>query len=240
MKKIMILATLALLSQSCITYTDKDEDENPQLQSAIFIHSHILRDVAAAIELADFFDRYQAVREDRDAATSLGMEYFGDRFILNNLVYERYDGYRGSILVTDVSGEYVMDMNSFPINDSGLRLHAEALGDRQYHITTEHPDTRGVPPHYQAVGLEMDITASVAQNGTATIGNLNIIYRELSAGKSTTVNVTSTPDPAQFRLCTSLQPTYLPYSGILDYKIGGDMINDEFSVKYNEETFDIL
>ncbi len=238
----MILAALALLSQSCLIYTDKEELESPQLESAQLMHNNVIMPVYMAIEMADFFDRYQAVREDRDAAIALGREYYGDGLYEEQLVYESYYGDGGRILLTDVPGRYIVIPRSRYTDDGDVKYYVEALGDRRYHITTKEPRTRLYIPPVQIADseVELDCTAAVGPDGLTVIEEMDIKYEELAGKQTTTAEITSTPSSVKLQLCNKGLGNYMPFAGILKFSISGGLVNDEFSVQYSERQFNIL
>ena len=90
MSKIKYAAAVlsAVLLSGCVMYSDKDEVENPQLDVTDLMYFNYVEPVFRITELADFFDRYQAVRDDREQSESLGTECFGEYFMPGNLYYE--------------------------------------------------------------------------------------------------------------------------------------------------------
>ncbi len=236
MKKIIILAVLALLLQSCDKYSTQRSDEDPQVSSVEYLQSYALSGVFGVIKLADFFDNYQKIREDRDAAIALGKEYFGERFYEDKLTFEKFESGLGTIRATTTPGLYKVTY----YDANGERtLYAQVLEDRQMQITSKVPRTKDVGPTWVPFELEVECIATVTPENIAVIENLDLNYREESAGKVTTARITSTPDPAEVHIRQEYRPFY-PFSGILDYKIGGDVINDEFSVRFSEDKFDII
>ncbi len=240
MKRIIILGALALLMQSCVVSTTKTDGETPQFQSVRYLNDAVLEQTLWSITLADFFDNYQKIKEDRDAAIALGKEYFGDRFMPEWLVYENYEsGTMGKIHLTDVPGLY--KIVNLPRMGSGMiELYVEVSEGRKYHVTTKMPRTKETGPMWMGFKSEIECTATVTPEGIGIIENLDIEYIEENNKKITEARITSTSDPAKFRIFNENVWNFTPFAGTLDYEIGGDVINDEFSVKYSESKFDIL
>ena len=148
MSKIKYAAAVlsAVLLSGCVMYSDKDEVENPQLDVTDLMYFNYVEPVFRITELADFFDRYQAVRDDREQSESLGAECFGEYFMPGNLYYEEFSVYPmwGKIFLTDSPGEYVcIPASSRQWNNIYTEYSVKALGDRRYSIscdTSDDPD----------------------------------------------------------------------------------------------------
>ncbi len=233
---------MALLAQSCIIYSDKDEPEKPRFETARLMHYNVLLPVYKSIELVDFFDRYQAVREDRDAAVALGREYYGDYLNEEHLVYENYLSNIGSIHITDVPGKYIIQTQSEYYGDNDEVFYVEVLGDRRYHIATTVPETKlYIPPVFIADSeIKLDCTATVGQDNVAVIETMYIKYEEKAGEGITTAEITSTDSPVKIQFCSRETGADKPYSGVLEFKLSGELVNDEFSVKYSDREFKVL
>ncbi len=239
MKKIIILAVLALLSQSCHKYSTEKPFENPQISSVKYLHSNALSHVLKAVNLTDFFDRYQELRQDRDAAIALAKEYFGDRFQEDNLTYEKFHSWMGSIFSTTTPGLYKIVYYDHS-EDGEQTLYAEVMEDNRIRITSKVPRTKDVGPTWIPYEIDVECTAAVTPENIAVIENLDLKYEEKAEGNVTTARITSTPEPVEIRLRTVYDRAFLPIAGILDFTIGGTFINDEFSVKYSEDKYSLL
>ncbi len=243
MKRIIILAALAILSQACVIHTDKDEQEDPRQQSFQHMQYNLLRPIYMALELSDFFDRYQDIRKDREASVALGKEYYGDRFYEDLLLYENYSGGEcGTIFLTDVPGHYTVFPNTVFTNDEELKYNVEALGNRKYRISANTTKTRFAPPPIQTAesSVTIECTAEIGDDNVAVIGRLEIEYEELSGDQVTRAKISSGSDFLKIRFCLGEPQHYLPYSGSLDIKLSGKLTNDEFSVRYTENQYNIL
>ncbi len=239
MKKIIILAAIALMSQACISSPDKDKDENPRRESVEYLNYEALSKAAWSAGLADFFDRYQDIRQDRDAALALGREYFGAAFHPQHLVYERYyAGIFGEIYLTETPGQYRITYSTE--GPGNIVFNVETLEDRRYRITSKTIYTKDPGPQWTPFEIVLECTATITPEGIAVIENLDLGYREIAADKTTTARITSTPASAKFRLFLEHAWDRMPFEGTLDYQIGGDLINDKFSVRYSGDKYDIL
>ncbi len=240
MKKTIIFAALALLAQACVTYTDKGMDESPQRQSVEFLHNAVIQSVYVTIETADFFDRYQKIREDRDAAIALAKEYYGEKFNDSHLVYESFFGRQGGkILLTSVPGQYIMEPGSPYTYEDDTKYHVEVLEDRRYRITTEKPGTKSLPPIFTEFAVGLECIATVNPDYTVVVEKFDMDYSEEARLQITKATVRSTQDPVKYRLGENAWEM-VPFSGTLDFTISGELVNDSFSVKYNNNDYQIL
>ena len=106
----IVAAVFMLLVQGCVMYSDKDEIENAQVDVSDLMYFNYVSPVISMAELADFFDRYQDIRTDRDQAEALARSYFGEYFNPENLFYEEFSvhPYWGKIAVTETDGQYLV------------------------------------------------------------------------------------------------------------------------------------
>ncbi len=236
----MIFLALALLTQSCVMYTDRDEEENAKLESLAVLHEIPLNSVLQTVKVADFFDNYQKIREDRDAALSLGKEYYGGGLYEDYLFYERYHGgSAGRIDLTDEEGRYIVTP-SFPNNKPEVRYYVEVEDGRRYRITTA-PPTKDLPPFYFSdFSVTLDCIASVSEDGTIIIKYLDMSFIEVNGTQEVEATIRSTSDPVESSIKYDAEHIMIPTSGVLDYEITGFISSDKFSVSYYQGKFGIL
>ncbi len=232
--------TLALLTQSCVMYTDRDDDENPKEEVLEVMHKGLLNSVLHTVKLADFFDSYQEIKKDRDAAIVLGLKYYGDEFNEEELVYEGYQGYaRGKIRTTPVEGQYEVTPvlhNGY----NGVKYYVEVVGDRCYRIRTE-PETKFDPVVYETkTEMALDCSASVTDGDEIVVTDLAMTYSETVRKGSIEVKVLSTSDSVKANMSEGESVWKMPISGTLDYEVKSNMFNDEFSVRYSAGKYDVL
>ncbi len=230
---------MVALAQSCVFYSDKDLDEDPRQAAYEYLKKDVLGDLFRAIEVADFFDRYQAIREDRNASTALGRLYFGEYFNENNLVYEGYEGgFWGTITPTDIPGTYkVIPMYADPTVTS---YNIEVTPERRF-IISSNPESKALPPSYWVsdYGLDMECTASISERNIV-IEALDLKYTETTGKMDTKAHITSTAEPAMMYLCREGSFENEPYAGVLNYEIENDIFKDEFSVRFHNGKYEIL
>ncbi len=241
MKKLIIFSALALLMQSCIMYTDKDDKENPQKEVLAILHERALNSVLQTIKLADFFDSYQAVRQDRDAALLLGYEYYGDNLLENLLVYENYQGgMNGYIETTPEAGEYIVTPYLIH-NSSEIQYRVKVEGDRKYRITAGSPETKDLPYFYNTdVKIVLDCSAYISPEGEMIIESLDMRYIEKNGKQETTAHIRSASETVKAPMADEEYGFKLPTSGVLDYQTESNMFKDNFSVRYTDYKYEIL
>ncbi len=240
MKKHIILAALALTVQSCVMFNDKDFEEDPQYESVDYLHDEVLSHVFSSIELADFFDRYQDIREDRKASEALGKEYFGGHFNPKHLVFEEYSGGYpwGSINQAAAPGSYIIRSLLAYSYYQGGDFHVEVTGDREYRIrTVETKDVGVFSPEFSII---LDCSASVEDNGEITVGHLDLKYEEEVGKTRTKSHITSSTSPVKLKMCREGKRSEIPFAGTLDYDIEGETFSSRFTVEYSGEKFIIL
>ncbi len=240
MKKSIIFISLALLMQSCITYTDKNSPVTPESESFKFLETFALEHLSEAVEITDFFDRYQDIRNDRTAAVNLGKQYYKEHFNEDKLFYEEYDGEdRGRISATQFPDLYIV-RPSLPDEDyKDKDLQVKVIGERRYRITSI-PYTRTAPwlPEYD---LTVECTATVNDENDIIIESLDIRYHESENGRETTAHITSTADVTKIHICTEDGRIGRPYTGTLDFDIAGQDFTERFAIRYSEnDNFEIL
>lgn len=241
MKRLLYII-LALLSvgafSGCVMYSDKDEAENPQLDVNDLIYLDCIEPVFRVAELADFFDRYQSIREDRVQAEALGEEYFGDSFDPSELFYEEFTvrSYWGKICRTANAGEYIVYPAGNRWNDMYTDYHVKALGDRSYRIVCDSSDDEG-STYWKSVATEA--TVRYDADNIMHVGNLNTVYREDIEGESVIVEVTSADGSLTMPLCREGEFSTYPRSGALQFSISGD-VSDVFSVRFHDDVFEII
>ena len=194
-------------------YSDKDEAENPQLDVNDLIYLDCVEPVFRVAELTDFFDRYQSVREDREASEALGLEYFGDSFDPSELFYEEFTArpYWGKVILSDNQGEYVV-----------------------YPAGNADDDSR---VYWKSVAT--DATVYYDADDIMHVEILDIVYTEDIEGESVTVEVTSDDGSLAIPLCSRGEYSVYPGSGIMQFSISGD-VSDVFSVRYHDDVFEII
>ncbi len=234
------MAALALAVQSCVMFNDKAFEEDPQYESVEYLHDEVLYFVFGAVELADFFDRYQDIREDREAAVALGEEYFGSHFNQKHLVFEEYSGGYpwGFINLTSTPGFYIIrTLLPYSYYQSG-DFHVEVTGDREYRIRTVK--TKEVGPQSPDFTIDLDCSASVASNGDITVGHLDLKYEEEVGKTRTKAHIMSSSSPVKLKMSRKGNISRIPFAGKLDYDIEGETFSDKFTVEYSEDKFTIL
>ncbi len=239
MKKLIIFISMVALAQSCIFYSDRDLEEDPRQTAYEYLKREALGDLFRAVEIADFFDRYQAIKEDRDASTALGRLYFGSYLNESDLVYEGYEGgFWGTITPTGIPGSYqVIPMYADP---TVISYNIEVTPERKFIIRSK-PSSKALPPSFWVnyYGMELECTASISE-GYIIIENLDMNYIETTGKMDTKAHITSTADPAMMHLCREGSFENEPFAGILNYKIENDIFQDEFSVKFHNGKYEIL
>ncbi len=236
MKKLLISLVIASLAWSCTWYSDKDMNENPQRATVEYMQNK-LNSVFRTIEIADFFDRYQKIREDRDASIVLGEWYFGGAFRQEDLVYEGYNGgLWGRIAPTSDPGMYIVNPYNY---EQDVIYHVEITADRKFLISTT-PETKDIGPWINDFTMELECTASLSGNDMI-IEAMDLTYVEDSGKMKTKVLIKSTDDPARMHLCKKGSREDMPFAGTLSYDVENEMIDDEFSVRYSEtKKYEIL
>ena len=241
MKRLLyiILAVLSGVAFSgCVMYSDKDEAENPQLDVNDLIYLDCVEPVFRVAELADFFDRYQAVREDREASEALGLEYFGDSFDPSELFYEEFTArpYWGKVILSDNQGEYVVYPAGNRWNDMYTDYNVQVLGSRRYRIVCDSADDDS-RVYWKSVAT--DATVYYDADDIMHVEILDIVYTEDIEGESVTVEVTSDDGSLAIPLCSRGEYNVYPGSGIMQFSISGD-VSDVFSVRYHDDVFEII
>ncbi len=245
MRKLIIFSALALLMPSCIIYTDKDDKENPQEETLAILHDGAVNSVIQSIKISDFFDRYQDIREDRDAALKLGYEYYGDRLNEEFLFYERYSGgFSGNIEAAAVEGQYTVTPLLRDLYYSDIKYHVEAAEGRRYNITTRPPETKAVSPDVYVrdteLTIELDCSAYVSEEDGIVIEKLEMRHIERIGKQTVTVHISLGSETVRAKLAEESTYTKIPSSGVLNYEIESNMFNDQYSVRYTDGNHEIL
>ncbi len=222
---------------SCTVYSDRDVTEDPYLESYEYLQRNILSSVFRTIEIADFFNRYLEIKEDRGAALVLGKLYFGDYFNGDNLVYEGYEGgFWGSIKPATEPGRYLV--TPYYSAPEGIIYNVEITPERRFIIHTK-PQTKDLPLDYwiEETVFEVECTASIREN-YIIIESLSLEYTE-DTGMETMARITSTNDPAMIHLCSEGSYEIQPFSGVLEVEIENGMFHNKFHVKYYNGKYEI-
>lgn len=240
MSKIKYAAAVlsAVLLSGCVMYSDKDEVENPQLDVTDLMYFNYVEPVFRIAELADFFDRYQAIREDRKQAEDLARSYFGEHFISEDLYYEEFSVYPmwGKIFLTDSPGEYVcIPASSRQWNNIYTEYSVKALGDRRYSISCDTSDD----PDKTWKSLSVDAVIDCSSGDAAKAMSLEIVYGEDTGGEKVAAVVTSEGGDLSIPLCRDGQISQYPDGGILHFEISG-AVSDSFDVDYGRTDFEIV
>lgn len=230
---IALLCAAAAFLQGCVMYSDKDEFEDPQLDAINIIYPSCVEPVLRMAELADFYDRYQSIREDRERAEALGTAYFGDAFDPMKLFYEEFtvNPSWGMICSEDTEGTYVA-YPSQDFQDMDTEYHIIALGGRRYSISCETSGGGG----WRSFRTEAEVY--VDDSDRLHISSLDIVYNEDVEGRNVSVEVKSAEDNLSLPLCKAGEYSYYPVSGMLMFTVTGT-VSDVFPVRFSEDSIEI-
>lgn len=232
----IVAAVFMLLAQGCVMYSDKDEIENAQVDVSDLMYFNYVSPVISMAELADFFDRYQDIRTDRDQAEALARSYFGEYFNPQNLFYEEFavHPYWGKIAVTETDGQYLV----YPsVVRGGIQTvyTVKALGGRCYELscdaTGSHDDS------WRSLVSESMIRCG--DDGLIRVDAMHIVYKENSEGKEVTVEMDSSDGSMAARMCCDDIYDRYPVSGTLGFNISG-YVTDAFVISFHEYGYDIV
>lgn len=102
----ILLATTLLNLSSCVMSSDKDYVQDPGFKLATIFYNIYLEPSFRAGEMTLFFDKYQDIRQDREASLSLMKQYFGD--VYPHLYFEEaHVGSHGTIYLTQTPHSYL-------------------------------------------------------------------------------------------------------------------------------------
>ncbi len=228
-----------MLMQSCVVSSEYNEDSNPRRESLEFLHHKVLNPALLSFELADFFDRYQEVRDDRGQALLLAEKYFGNGMMPEGMMYEEcHMGAWGSIYLTETPGVYRLEprFNNLPYDT----YYVEALGNRRYHVAS--PQTKLYIDYYETdMNVVMDVYFSCSSDDVLVVEEMKIIYTEGPGREEvSTAEITSAASPVKCDMNELDGSYYMPHEGELDYKLKGTMFEDRFSVRYSNGNSIIL
>ena len=240
MRKIIYATAVfsALLLSGCVMYSDKDEEENPQLDVSDMMYVRYVAPLFRTAELADFFDRYQAVRDDREQSEALGAGCFGEYFISGNLHYEEFSAYPmwGKISLTDTPGEYVcIPAGTGLWDDIDAEYSVKALGGRRYSISCDASDDTDKDWKSLSVDAVIDCSSAVF----SVTESLYVEYEEDIAEDKVTVVMTSPGSGLSVPLCSNGQVSLYPSDGVLHFEISGDVV-DSFDAGYRDGNPEIM
>ena len=241
MRKIIYAAAAfsAVLLTGCVMYSDEDEVENPRLDVTDMIYFNYVEPVFRIAELADFFDRYQEIREDREQAEDLARSYFGEHFISEDLYYEEFSVYPmwGKILLPASGGEgYVcIPASTRQWDNLYTEYSVKVLGDRCYEITCDTSDD----PDKLWKSLSVHAVVDCNSPDAARVETLEVIYGENVDNDKVTAVVTSAGDGLSVPMCKDGNVSQYPVTGVLHFEITGT-VTDSFDVDYGSSDFEIV
>lgn len=233
----MVAALSVLLLSGCVMYSDKDEIEEPRLDVSDLLYAGYVEPMFRAVELADFFDRYQDIREDREQAVALGTSYFGESFDAGALFYENFSAYPdwGDISRGEADGEYLCSApySKGLLTGITLEYRVKDLGDRCYAVSCDAGDASG--------GLMKTVEAlaefRIGEDGTVRAEHLQIDYSE-DSDVDKVVAVVSGDGAVAFHLCSGGQISFYPFAGALHFDISGT-VTDSFDMVCSESGVEI-
>ncbi len=240
-KTIIFLAALGLMMQSCVVSTDKDNDKDARIESVKLLQEKMMTPLFYSIELADFFDRFQDIRTDKEKVLLLGYEYFGDSFMPSTLLYEEFNmGNWGKIMTTDAPDIYLLYPMFYSYQYYDIKV--EALGGRRYHIVAAAPDTKFSFEYYEPeMKVEIDAYVDCSVDGVLVIEEMSLKYTEYLRDGFSTAVITTVSSAVKVELDTEdYWADMIPYEGELNYKLSGSLFDDEFTVSYSEGGYRVL
>ncbi len=235
----ILLAALGILFQSCVTYTDKDKPENAKVESVELLHGKVLIPTFCVIELADFFDRYQEIKEDRAQTLLLGYECFGDRFGPGSLLYEEFTLHPwGKVRITDNPAIYIVEPEFSGYSYDFNKFYVEDLGERKYHVFSSDPETRLYHDYVEPdMKVRIDAYVDCGVEDVIVIESLVLNYEEMGRECMSTAEITTGASAVKVNTGTDNFSDMIPYEGTLNYKLEGTLFKDEFSIRYHKESF---
>lgn len=229
MKKYIVLALAALaMLQGCVIYNDRDETGDASQEVAMMLYTNTVHPVFRIAELADFYEAYQKIQEDREASLALAEEYFGDNLV--SLYYEDVTvEYWGMIKKAEEDHVYYAD--SFRMwNTLSTVYRVIVTGPHVYYIECE------------SVGEEGDSWKKFMTSASVTVGDSSMRVEELVIEyvdkDDVSAVVRSTDEIVQIRR-SSRRGVRLPYSGTLRFEISGS-VSDSFAAQFSDNGMAVL
>lgn len=212
MKKLCFFI-MALMSVSCVMYSDKDDYAEPEFSIASGAYDTYIGNIFRSTELYLFFSGYQAIREDREEALKLMESYFGKD--AGELYYEMADIYSwGTIYLTDTEGEYLYRTGRYFYGYDNEKTLISSDGERIV-INWYRNDGLVLRAEVQADGERMKISS------------LDLSFSD-DCGTDVSVSIA---EPLEMDICSEGNYSYFPDMGSLKYVISGS-VEDEFVVRY--------
>lgn len=216
---ILLVSAISVLLYGCTMYSDKDYVGDAADDLSTVVYLNMVSPVFYIAELADFYEAYLEIWEDRGTSLLLASEYFGDHKI--QLHYQDITVYPwGKIAKTDIEHFYLSEQSSpyaVPATYS-----VTAVGERKYEIECE------------SVGTESDSWKKFIASAVVSVGDndisaerMEIYYVDIN---DIALQVECREPLISKRDCCSY-PYNMPYSGVLDYNVSGG-ICDAFTVKF--------
>lgn len=212
MKKLCFFI-MALMSVSCVMYSDKDDYAEPEFSIASVAYDTYIGNIFRSAELYMFFSGYQAIREDREEALKLMESYFGKD--AGELYYEMADIYSwGTICLTDTEGEYLYRTNRYFYGSDREKTLISSDGEKIV-LNGYHYDAPVFRAEVRSDGKRMKILS---------------LELSFSDGSGADVSV-SIAEPLEMDICSEGYYSYFPDMGSLKYIISGS-VEDDFVVRY--------
>ena len=232
MKRVLKYLAMALLACglcSCEVYSDEDYVQEPGYIVAQRVYRVFVNEIFQAAELADFFQQYQSLRGDRDAAVRLAEEYFRINYAENwdeRLFYEMAEipGYGYVYLNEDGTFNVSLYGTSYSSGFTGREYKVSSDAAGHFAITSETPEGQSSP--------EWSIQAEAACGQEAVVlENCNISCRTEEYSVSA---VSVEGDPVQKQKVPVSGFVYQASAGSLHfvYEEPDDEFRDEFDLGF--------
>ncbi|MDE5889379.1 MAG: hypothetical protein K2H10_00010 [Bacteroidales bacterium] len=196
-------------------YSDKDSVGSASMDLARQMYANTVSPVLYVAELADFYEAYLEIWEDREASLLLAGEYFGDSTV--QLYYQDVTVLLwGRISQTGVGHFYLAESG-----DMSATYSVTAEGDRKYRIECEQIGTE----YYGSWKKLMTYALVLVSDSGILVDRLEIGYID----KDDNYVQVGCVEPLKSRRMKG--HFSMPYSGLLDFKVSGG-VSDAFSVRF--------
>ena len=225
--KYILAAALLPFVWSCEIYNDRDELQEPAYMVVQPVYGAYVYEMFKAAELSYFFQQYQEIREDREAAVSFATEYFGmERNWDYCLFYEEAE-------ISGIGRILLNDDGSFTV-DPSITFYRFFPSVGTFTVTSEAPG-RFIISSDAADGLPAGsvVSSVLCDDGYVTLEDFSL---SLDTGEFRLDVVSVDGEPVKKLVAPDSIESYQAVSGSLSFIYKEyDGFEDEFELGFGED-----
>ncbi|MCM1502346.1 MAG: hypothetical protein NC115_06725 [Bacteroidales bacterium] len=223
---ILLASAVAGILPGCVMYNDRESVTEPSTGVAKMIYVNAVSPIFRIAELADFYDAYLEIWEDRDASLELASGYFGDAVV--NLYYEEVRVHRwGKISKTSIEHVYLAESDWSSLYAT---YNVTSMGGRKFRIECE------------SSGQETDNWKKFMTDALVSVSDDSIIVENLTINYLDRDDILVSVNGCPEQPLTSVRIagiSNIPAYGYLDFSISGN-ITDAFAVMFADGSMEII